>query len=335
MSRLRLSHSSRYTLYQFCIFVAFYVQALCVAYLTPSGDISITVDHANYSDDGTRIQLERRKLFSFNVVSLVYLFLLISAAQHSIQGLYSYFDPWFAEEYQKSFGVFWYRWCDYLITAPIMMVVIAYEHLLTNKKKKNSSSSKGVTEAKRLARMNFFVLWAWLTVIAAIVVYARNENIPSYITVAAYWIVLYFAIITWLTRDGTLRLTITFAETNQEAQKRARIIFYVAIAPCIYAWIVVFVTFVYAIDASESNPPDFVYSINIVLLILFLGPFPYVHYLSLREHSIKDSLPNESLKLRCEMAHAAFGLISKSALAWMVYWGLRRLQDDVTISTKY
>ncbi|KAK3249325.1 hypothetical protein CYMTET_41270 [Cymbomonas tetramitiformis] len=325
------------------------------------------MNHSKYSDDGKRVQLERRELFTFNVVSLVYLFLLISAAQHSIQGLHFYFDSRFAKSYRKAFGVYWFRWFDYVITAPIMMIVVGImngifdvvallslfgavqitivlgllsDMCVTSVRSRlhDSSDENGPSfdslEARRLARTNFFVLWAWLIVIASAILYARDEELPTYTIVAAYWIVIYFAIVMWITKDGNLRSTATFAKTEDEARKRARLLFYVAIAPCAYAWVVVFVTFGYAVDASESKPPDFVYSINIVILVLFLGPFPYAHYASLSERSSEDSLSNESLKFRCEMAHAAFGLISKSSLAWMVYWGLRRLQDDVTISIR-
>ncbi|KAK3288847.1 hypothetical protein CYMTET_3671 [Cymbomonas tetramitiformis] len=366
MSTTRFTSPNRNACIQLVIFLAFYIQAVCVAYLTPSGDVSVTIDHAKYSEDGTRVQLERRELFTFNVVSLVYLFLLISAAQHSLQGLHFYLDPWSSKNYRRAFGVNWFRWSDYVITAPTMMVVVGIMNgvfdvvslmslfcaiqitiilgvlsdlcATSARARLGDSSADSLPpydgkEAVRLARANFFVLWAWLIAIGALVLYSRDEDLPTYTTVVAYWIVFYFAIVVWVTRDGGLRLSSTFAKTGEEARKRSRTLFYVAIVPCAYAWTVVFVTFAYALDASEGNPPDFVYSINVVLLVLFLGPFPYVHYASLREQGSDDPAANESLKLRCEAAHAAFGLLSKSALAWMVYWGLRRLQEDVTIST--
>lgn len=354
----------------------FFAQALCVVSLTPEGQISFTLNHAKYSDDGTRVEMQKRELFDFNVVSLVYLFLLTSAGQHAAQSAVWLYNENARNHFNK-FGVNWIRWCDYVLTAPVMMVVVgvmnaifdvftllslfgavaltivigaisdAFITLAKSARAPNDSppyekQSKGTEAANPSSKKTepysavtaTLLILAWYIAIAGVVFYLESGTLQTYTTVVACVVTIYIPLAVWLTRDGMLSIEVPRTHENEgssvekskysKATTYARVLFFVATVPCVYAWVVIFVVFGYALRASEGQPPDFVYAINIVLLILFLGPFPYVHYASFTANS-KDA---------CETAHAALGLVSKSALAWMVYWGLRRMQDDVTIANR-
>ncbi|KAK3261034.1 hypothetical protein CYMTET_30043 [Cymbomonas tetramitiformis] len=106
------------------ISLAFFVQGVCVATLTPDGQISFTINHTKYSDDGTTARRRKREVCEFNVVSMVYFYLMTSAAQHAAQANVAYFCSDVLKAYREGFGVNWIRWSDYVLSAPVMMVVV-------------------------------------------------------------------------------------------------------------------------------------------------------------------------------------------------------------------
>ncbi|KAK3288627.1 hypothetical protein CYMTET_3845 [Cymbomonas tetramitiformis] len=341
------------------ISLLFFAQGVCVVCLTPDGRISFTVNHASYSDDGTRVSFEKREVCEFNVVSLVYVFLMTSAAQHAAQTNVAFFCPTLLRSYQEDFGVNWTRWSDYVLTAPVMIVVVGVTNAifdvfvlvslfgsvaltiilgvisdvcvtLVRASSTKKSSETWASECETRSAIGTLLTLMWFAAISGAIFYAQNERVPTYATTTIYLVMTYFAFALWLTPNGMRRADTIVSLSRPDARACARVCFFLAIVPCLYAWAVIFVTFAYALHSSEGRPPDFVYAINIVLLVLYLGPFPYVHYASLSE---KENLQTNAgeLKRRCETAHAALGLVSKSALAWMVYWGLRRMQDDVAV----
>ncbi|KAK3255173.1 hypothetical protein CYMTET_35646 [Cymbomonas tetramitiformis] len=348
-------------IYHCVLSFGFFAQAAYISCVTPSGDVNLTVSYARYSENGKEISVARRNAFRVDVVSLVYLFLVASSMQHAAQGLCHIIHRTRVIEHYETFGVFWLRWIDYLLTAPVMMIVVGVmngiydvysllalfgSQLLTialgvlsdvclaifrapetPSKRIDGSSPRSGRHADTV-RAVMCLMWAFLFPVNAFASYCYEGRVCLYVAEVAWGLVMYFALSMWMSRDGFRVLVLRVHSSRTEDMKwLAKRFAVAAILPCVYAWAIIFATFAIAVNGSEGEPPEYVYAINVVTMLLFLGPFPYFHFMSIL------SMDNAfRLRMRCETGHATFGFFSKSALAWLVYWGVRRIQEDVVVS---
>ncbi|KAK3276392.1 hypothetical protein CYMTET_15519 [Cymbomonas tetramitiformis] len=309
------------------------------------------------------MRIERRDAFRVDVVSLVYLFLVASSFQHAAQGACHVLQQARIIAHYKSFGIFWLRWADYLLTAPVMMIVVGVMNGIydvysllslfgsqhptiwlgmlsdvcltifrtpsTNTDNISSSGKNGRRDDR--VRAVLCVLWAFLLSLNAFASYCYKTRVCLYVAEVAWILAPYFVLTMWLSRDGCRAIEFRVrSDQSEDIRWLAKCLAIAAIFPCVHAWAEIFATFAIAVGESEGDPPEYVYAINVVTMLLFLGPFPYFHFFSIEKRALSE---NDAfhLKVRCETGHAIFGFLSKSALAWLVYWGVRRIQEDVVV----
>eukprot|EP00854_Cymbomonas_tetramitiformis_P006720 gene6720-8041_t len=194
----------------------------------------------------------------------------------------------------------------------------------------SNKSSRAVHEHPHdLVWFTYLLVCIWAVPVNILVVYLVTSRVPWYIITSAAIVTGYMCVVLLLSDNGCRTVRVFRSFRKEQACATAKATFALAFLPCVYAWAIVYGNFAASLYKSEETPPEFVYAINIVLLLLFLGPFPYVHYASIGEAC--DGAANKSSKLYYETRHSLFGFVSKSALAWLVYWGIRRIQDDVDV----
>ncbi|KAK3234556.1 hypothetical protein CYMTET_8403 [Cymbomonas tetramitiformis] len=333
--------------------------------LSPVGEVSVTQAYTHYSDEGRVLEAKHTVLFDVDVVSLVHIFLLTSASQHLVYALQYTFVPKSLVAHANEFGVFWVRWSDYVLTAPVMMVVVGIMNAIfdvvvlatlfgcifatlglgvlsdvlvaTCIVSTQSNQTSRDNKALRVVHENphdsvwltYLLVCVWSVPPNILVIYFVTSRVPLYVITSTAIVTGYMCVVLRLSDNGCGTVRAFWSLQKEAACATAKVTFALACLPCVYAWAVVFGNFAATLYKSEENPPEFVYAINIVLLLLFLGPFPYIHYASIEEACRRIS--DESSKLYYETSHAMFGFVSKSALAWLVYWGIRRIQDDVDV----
>lgn len=114
---------------------------------------------------------------------------------------------------------------------------------------------------------------------------------------------------------GLTATTMTFGWLAEPTSQRPKSVtpFWTGFVPYTFQWLVIFCVFFSAV--SKSNPPDFVWAILFIILILDLS-FALNMYLYLSD---QITFP------QCELVYGVLSLVSKQSLAWINYGGTMSL----------
>ncbi|KAK3237642.1 hypothetical protein CYMTET_52302 [Cymbomonas tetramitiformis] len=291
----------------------FVVQLATLLVRSDPGSVQLHVQYAKYSDNRNKLRIDRMNSLDFDTVILMIVFFMISAILHA----YRYVESKTQNGLACSMRVSWWRWADYVITAPTMIVVVGISvgifdmcELLTLYA---SAVSFGLVT---VAIASFLVITLCVADRVVDVDLSHRLQYVSYVSVFALAYTYLWSIAISALRKDTKMLASKCFETTTE--KTAVFIF--AFVPYMVMWASIFVRFGIAVNQADGDVPDSVYCIVVVMFVGFTGSFPIIlaceMYLSTK---VDQDL--------AELLYTTAGVANKVALGWFMQMGVERAQN--------
>eukprot|EP00854_Cymbomonas_tetramitiformis_P009517 gene9517-11278_t len=318
----------------------FVVQLATLLVRSDPGSVQLHVQYAKYSDNRNKLRIDRMNSLDFDTVILMIVFFMISAILHA----YRYVESKTQNGLACSMRVSWWRWADYVITAPTMIVVVGISvgifdmcELLTlyavmtatirvetgPKKYEDRNNNKlwPIQSAVSfglvtVAIASFLVITLCVADRVVDVDLSHRLQYVSYVSVFALAYTYLWSIAISALRKDTKMLASKCFETTTE--KTAVFIF--AFVPYMVMWASIFVRFGIAVNQADGDVPDSVYCIVVVMFVGFTGSFPIIlaceMYLSTK---VDQDL--------AELLYTTAGVANKVALGWFMQMGVERAQN--------
>jgi hypothetical protein len=109
-------------LFNAAIAVTHFVQGVAILLLSTSFALPVTTSFLVFDEELQRLLPEDNILFDLQIGPLIAAFLFLAAIDHALVSLPRVF-PWYVRNLGK--GINYVRWCEYALSASLMMVVIA------------------------------------------------------------------------------------------------------------------------------------------------------------------------------------------------------------------
>eukprot|EP00854_Cymbomonas_tetramitiformis_P010195 gene10195-12062_t len=305
---------------------ALIAQHAILFYLHRRGSVRLHIAYARYDGGGRYARVAQRRVADVDTAIFFDLYFIVSALQHCYQACRA----------TQPKGVNHLRWSDYLLTAPVMIVVVGItvgildvcelgshfilmsitiacgmlsEAYARGPPAPNASTHHSERQipfaACDIAQLLIALCWGITGDIAEIVSRARIAQLWAATGVA----VAYMSIARWL---GNV---IIF--DRKKSRFVANAVYGLAFVPYATSWCALIARFALAINGAEASVPDWIIAIVIGMFFGFTGTFPIIHALSINRVIDVDA---------AEVAYAIAGVANKSLLGWYMWYGVNRMQ---------
>ncbi|KAK3241056.1 hypothetical protein CYMTET_49147 [Cymbomonas tetramitiformis] len=302
---------------------ALIAQHAILFFLHEEGSVRLHIAYARYDGDGRYARIDRARVTDLDTAILFDLYFIVSALQHCYQACRA----------ARSNGVNHLRWSDYLLTAPVMIVVVGITvgildvfelgaHFILMSVTiacgmLSEAYARGFAECHSHSerRIPFAVCDVAQVLLALCLGIAGDvAEITSRARIALLWAatgvaIAYMSIARWL---GDITVF-----DRKKSRFFANVVYGLAFVPYATLWCAVIARFALAIDNSEKSVPDWIFAIVIGMFLGFTGTFPIIHILGINKVIDVDTT---------EFAYAIAGVANKSLLGWYMWYGAGRMK---------
>ncbi|KAK3251685.1 hypothetical protein CYMTET_2613 [Cymbomonas tetramitiformis] len=329
----------------------FVVQLATLLVRSDPGSVQLHVQYAKYSDNGNTLRIDRMNSLDFDTVILMIVFFTISAILHA----YRYVEFKTQNGIAYSMRVSWWRWADYVITAPTMIVVVGISvgifdicELLTLYAVMTATVSFGIIaefmhrSAVKLnlkkhedrndislfpiqSAVSFGVVTVAIASFLVITLFVADRVVDvdlshrlqyvSYVSVFAL-AYTYFWSIAISELQNNMKMP---ASKSSKTMTEKTVVFIFAFVPYMIMWASIFVRFGIAVNQADGDVPNSVYCIVVVMFVGFTGSFPIILACEMYLDTVDRNL--------AELLYTTAGVANKVALGWFMQMGVERAQN--------